>query len=183
MISEFINISLITLKKIHSLSDVIEGKNSDNIFNSLWPNDAICIDLGQHWLMQWLVAWRHQAIAWTNVDLSSVRSSYINLMAISQKINQSSMTKTNMKITHLKCHINLPEANESNLFCMGHSRGILRMYSLLQNQIWCRLCNICNVFKNMFNVGLKIILQSIVVEGFPTTEIWALKNLEACQLW
>ena len=29
------------------------------------------IDLGQHWLRQWLVAWWHQAIAWTNVDLPS----------------------------------------------------------------------------------------------------------------
>ena len=39
-------------------------------------------------------------------------------------------------------------------------------------QFWCILCNSCNVFKNMFNVGLIIILPSIVVEGFPTTEIW-----------
>ena len=27
-------------------------------------------DLGQHWLRQWLVAWWHQAISWTNVDWS-----------------------------------------------------------------------------------------------------------------
>ena len=62
------------------------------------------IDLGQHWLRQWLVAWRHQVITWTNVDLSSVRSSCIHLMAISQEIHQSSMNKINMKITHLKFH-------------------------------------------------------------------------------
>ena len=61
-------------------------------------------DLGQHWFRWWLVAWRHQAITWTSVGLSSVRSSYINLMAISQEIHQSSITKINMKITHLKCH-------------------------------------------------------------------------------
>ena len=30
------------------------------------------MDLGQHWLRYWLVAWWHQAITWTNVDLSSV---------------------------------------------------------------------------------------------------------------
>ena len=42
------------------------------------------IDMGQHWIRWWLVAWQHQAITWTNVDLSSVRSSYIHLMAISQ---------------------------------------------------------------------------------------------------
>ena len=39
----------------------------------LTPRDLVTpygdIDLGQHWLMQWLVAWRHQAIAWTNADL------------------------------------------------------------------------------------------------------------------
>ena len=32
------------------------------------------IELGWHWLKWWLVAWRHQAIAWTNVDLPSVNS-------------------------------------------------------------------------------------------------------------
>ena len=25
-------------------------------------------DVGQHWLKQWLVAWRHKAITWTNAD-------------------------------------------------------------------------------------------------------------------
>ena len=29
------------------------------------------INLGQHWHKKWLAAWRHQAITWTNVDLSS----------------------------------------------------------------------------------------------------------------
>ena len=38
-------------------------------------------------------------------------------------------------------------------------------------QFWCLLCNICNVFKNVFNVDFIVILQSIVVEGFATTEI------------
>ena len=32
-------------------------------------------ELGQHWGRYWLVAWWHQAITWTNVDLSSVRYS------------------------------------------------------------------------------------------------------------
>ena len=41
------------------------------------------IDLGQHWLRLWLAAWWHQAITWTNVDLSSVRSCGIHLRAIS----------------------------------------------------------------------------------------------------
>ena len=40
-------------------------------------------ELGQHWLRWWLVAWQHQAITWTNVDLSSVRSLGIHLRALS----------------------------------------------------------------------------------------------------
>ena len=51
------------------------------------------IDLGQHWLRWWLVAWRQQAITWINVDLSSVRSSNILLMTISQEIPQPSVTR------------------------------------------------------------------------------------------
>ena len=27
------------------------------------------IDMGQHWLQQWLAAWRHQAINRTNIEL------------------------------------------------------------------------------------------------------------------
>ena len=41
------------------------------------------INLGQCWFSQWLVAWWHQAIAWTNVDFSTVRSSDNQLRAIS----------------------------------------------------------------------------------------------------
>ena len=54
------------------------------------PLHSLCLvtpcgvgDLGQHWLRWWLGAWRHQAIAWTNVNLSSVRSSDNHLKAIS----------------------------------------------------------------------------------------------------
>ena len=43
------------------------------------------INLGQHWFRWWLAAWRHQAITWTNVDLSSVRSCGINLWADFQR--------------------------------------------------------------------------------------------------
>ena len=31
------------------------------------------INLGRHWYRWWLVAWWHQAITWSNVDLSPVR--------------------------------------------------------------------------------------------------------------
>ena len=65
------------------------------------------IDLGQHW--------RHQAITWTNVDLSSVRSSYINLKPNSQEIHKSPMTKINIEIARLKCHQSPATATELNV--------------------------------------------------------------------
>ena len=59
------------------------------------------MDLGQHWLRQWLVAWWHQAITWTNVDLSSVTYSDIHLMATIQGIPHPSITVISLKITYL----------------------------------------------------------------------------------
>ena len=56
------------------------------------------IDLSQHWLGQWLVAWRHQAITRTSVDLLSVRSSHIRLRAISQEIPQPSISKISLSL-------------------------------------------------------------------------------------
>ena len=51
---------------------------------SLKPCDAIWRHRSRSKLAQeWLVAWWHQAIIWTNVDLSSVRSSGIHLREIS----------------------------------------------------------------------------------------------------
>ena len=70
-------------------------------------------DLGQHWLRQWLVAWRrHQSINWTNVDWSSVKSRDIHIRAISQEMPQPSITKISLKIMCIKFHSNLPGANE-----------------------------------------------------------------------
>ena len=68
--------------------------------------------LGQHWLREWLVSWWHQAITWTNVDLSSVRSCGINLRAILKEIPRPPFTKISLKITYLKSNLNLPGANE-----------------------------------------------------------------------
>ena len=50
-------------------------------------------------------------------------------------------------------------------------------------QLWFLFCNMWNIFTNMFNVGLKIMWQSIVVEGFPTIAICSFENLEGYQLW
>ena len=69
-------------------------------------------DLGQHWLRYWLVAWLHQAITWTNVDWSSVKSSDIHIRAISQEMPQPSITIICLKITCLKFHSDFPGASE-----------------------------------------------------------------------
>ena len=56
------------------------------------------------------IGWWHQAITWTNVDLSSVKSSDIHPKAIALKIHQSSVIKINFKIQ--KYHSSLPGASE-----------------------------------------------------------------------
>ena len=76
------------------------------------------INVGQHWFRYWLVAWRHQAIIWTNIDLSSVRSNGIHLSAILQEIPQPSLTEISLKITSLNFCSNLPGANEFILSCL-----------------------------------------------------------------
>ena len=46
---------------------------------------------GQHWLRWWLVAWRHQAITWTNVVFSLVMISGVYLRVISQQLSQGTV--------------------------------------------------------------------------------------------
>ena len=70
------------------------------------------IDLGQHWFRQWLVAWRHQAITRTNVDLSSVKSCGIHLRAISHEMLKICTLDVSLKITNLRLHPHLPGTNE-----------------------------------------------------------------------
>ena len=41
------------------------------------PHDDV--HLVPHWSRWWLNAWRHQAMIWTNIDLSSLRSSDVHL--------------------------------------------------------------------------------------------------------
>ena len=63
------------------------------------------INPGQNW----------QAITWTNVDLSSGRSSGIHLRAILQELHQPPVTEISLKITYSKFCSNLPGANELNM--------------------------------------------------------------------
>ena len=69
-------------------------------------------DLGQHWLRSWLGAVRHQAITWTNVDLSSERSSDIHLRTISEAKSMPTITEVSLQIIFTKFHWNLPGAYE-----------------------------------------------------------------------
>ena len=64
--------------------------------NSLWHSDAIWRQRSGSTLAQ-----VDQAIIWTNVDLSLVRSSDIHLRAASQEIPQPSITKSSLKIMHI----------------------------------------------------------------------------------
>ena len=72
-------------------------------------------DLGQHWLRCWLVAWWHQAITWTNVDLLTLRSYGIHPMALSWQDLTIHTNKIRMKLEFLKSHPDLPGANELNI--------------------------------------------------------------------
>ena len=60
------------------------------------------IELGQHWLRYWLVAWRHQAITWTKVDLSSNGFCGIQIRANSQEVLMNLIHNMCSKITLLK---------------------------------------------------------------------------------
>ena len=86
-----------------------------NDINSLWPEDAIQRHGTRSTLDQvWLVAWRHQANTWSNVDLSSVRSLGIHLRALSLEDVKIPINKTRLKIAVLNWHPGLPGANELN---------------------------------------------------------------------
>ena len=79
------------------------------INNSLLHSDAIWQQEGSR---SWLDAWWHQAIAWTNVDLSSLRSNDVHLRAISLEISQPSVNKMTLKIVFRLFYWILPGANE-----------------------------------------------------------------------
>ena len=79
--------------------------------------------LGQHCLREWPVAWRHQAITWTNVDLWSVRCFCIHLIGISQKILEIFIAQISLKFPNLMLYSNPPGANELTDCMMTSSNG------------------------------------------------------------
>ena len=88
------------------------GKNTEHITHCGLVTPYGGRDLGKHWFRQWLVAWRHQVITWTNVDLSSLWSHDVILRAISLEISQPSVTKISFKNIFLRIYWNRSGANE-----------------------------------------------------------------------
>ena len=69
---------------------------------------------GGHVMPYWLIAWRHQAKTWTNVDWLPVRSCDIRLRVVWQDIPQSQISKFTLAITYMKFNWHLPVTNEFN---------------------------------------------------------------------
>ena len=77
------------------------------LINSLWPSATI-------WLYRSgsTLASRHQAITWTNIDLSSKVFCGIHLGAISQKVYMNLIHNICSEITLLELLPHLPQVNE-----------------------------------------------------------------------
>ena len=58
------------------------------------------------------ISWQHQAITWTNVDLSSDKSHDIHLRALSKEDLEIPINETRLKIALLKLNPDLPGADE-----------------------------------------------------------------------
>ena len=67
------------------------------------------VDLCQHWLRLWLVAWWHQAITLTNISMRLVSFCDIRPREISQQVT---ITVRSLKVILLELLPHLPEANE-----------------------------------------------------------------------
>ena len=92
---------------------MLNGITRPQWVNLFWPGNNIWQHGTGSTLAQVIVlAWWRQAITWPNVDLWLVRSSNIHLIVISQEIPQSPITTTNLKITYLEFHADLPGDNE-----------------------------------------------------------------------
>ena len=65
-------------------------------------------DLGQIWLSYWLVALRHQALTWTNIDFPLG----VHMWAISQRVSHLLFCILNLKSTLLRSLPHLPRAIE-----------------------------------------------------------------------
>ena len=96
----------------------------------LMPNGDI--DLGQHCLRYWFVARWHQAITWTNVDISFVRVWGIQLKVISQLVPKLLFHIMSLKIILLRLLPHLPGANGLNNKIWKH-KTCIQLYNYLHN--------------------------------------------------
>ena len=103
--------------------------------DSLLPSDAIWRQRSWSTLAQIMsVAWQHQAITWTNVDLSSVRSIDNRLWAISRKISQPTMTLHSLKNSYSKL---FPFVVDFSHFpVIMSSNGAKYLFIFLQNKLY-----------------------------------------------
>ena len=72
-------------------------------------------DLGQHGSRSWIAAWRHQAITWTNFDLSSIGFCTLDWDQFHRKWSRYQLKNWFWKNIHVKIRSHLPEANELTL--------------------------------------------------------------------
>ena len=101
-------IALKWIRMPHNTSD-----SKSTLVNLLWPRDTIWWHKSGSALVQVMACClQHQAITWTNVELSSVRSNDIDLSAILQETLQPSVTEISLKITYIQFCSNLLGANE-----------------------------------------------------------------------
>ena len=113
-------------------------------------------------------------------------SHVINTVAIDGLVTVGAMTSADKVLIKLSQNIlhSTPQRSTTEMpLCHQSGTTPNLVAKILATNFGCLFLNTCNIFKNMFNVGLIIMWQSIVVGGFPITEIWALKNLEGYQLW
>ena len=106
------------------------------------------IELSQYWPRKWLFAWRHQAITWTNIELSKVFCG-IYLRAISQKVLINLICSLCWKITLLThwgrvthiCVGKLTIIGSDNGLSPGRGQAIIRTHTVILGWFELRDCS------------------------------------------
>ena len=130
-------------------------------------------DLGQHWLRQWLIAWQHLAITWTNVDLSSVEFSGIHVTTILLVALKVSIHEMSWKIISLKSQPHLPGANELGKMSLKLSSAGYQI-SLKRDPRW----NISNHNTNLVIIHVTIKCPLIVWLSAVKQQVTTCTNID-----
>ena len=96
--------------------------------------------------------WRHQAMTWTNADLSSVKSSGIHWRALSWEDLKIPISATRSKIPFLESHSDLPRANELIILVRQNNLGIIGINTTLHFCPYCILAVV--IFGELIHRGL-----------------------------